>query len=718
MVAMLIYLFLLTTTKSSAQAQAWNATTTFFASSGTDTVHLRGAPLPLREQVPSLNDHRDRYLMEGHNDFKLLECNQPACHAGTSTWTAEGYNPNDGLVVIPCGKCITMDHPRSLLKLPFGLDVRGSLFFPDAYTIQIETPFVLVQGNLHMSATNAVTGQPNVRILLTGTDDSLTEFVPDSNNRYACSEGSNAAPQPCRQGAKSFIVAGGRLDISGIPDRCKTWVLLEALVASSNDIVPQDYTQALPYLDPNHPNPRCRSYNTPYINNSFEEGGQEHSWTGGYGAQFRTTPAGFLRIWDRKSKEEHGPTFDLLNVRDCLVPNQVYLFSCRVRFSNSGTRSGLTTCARNGSNCLELKSYVRLKNGQIGRRKGAETQTDGFRYGRWEHFYATFSFDRAELDADAIYQILRLEGLEADVDIDLDDVKFYLPPPDLVPAKTEVCSGNLIRNGDASASEIHPFPLESWGGKLSVQTAGNGNSYFRIESRSSSTDSIAYQLPAPACMVAGGRYRVSARVRCKAKVAVKTVMVFRAFSSGSATRFVMAECPPSSRQFVNCDSEFVVPPDFGADKVDELRLSFETPGSQAVFEVDDWHLQLVAGSKESLLVQENGVAGCWDKGAEILITSHTTDLESAQVRRLVSTPRSRGDGFVRLDLDEAIVPPVTVQDGDGFAVEVALLSRNILFEGATDDPDSLLGGHLIVLHTPDVQQKLQGVSHFSLSFAD
>jgi hypothetical protein len=44
-----------------------------------------------------------------------------------------------------------------------------------------------------------------------------------------------------------------------------------------------------------------------------------------------------------------------------------------------------------------------------------------------------------------------------------------------------------------------------------------------------------------------------------------------------------------------------------------------------------------------------------------------------------------------------------------FAVEVALLSRKILFEGETDSGDSLLGAHMMVMQNPDVVQYLEGV---------
>jgi hypothetical protein len=624
-----------------------------------------------------------RVLVSDHNNFLPLSCNQDACSAGTSTWTTEGYDLGR-TVVIPCGRCVTMDYGGDLLVLPLGLDVQGSLFFPDGYKLQMETTFVRVQGNLHMRATKSVTEEPNVRILLTSTGEGLNDFVPTHNNQLACTPHEEDEPEECHVGNKPIVVAGGRLDIQGLPDGCKTWVQLHGLVTSNE--TPSPESNRLPELDPGHVNPYCRSYN-PYVQESFSANSE---WTGGYGARFRVTSAGLLTVWDRKSSTEHGPTLDLLPFRECLVPNQTYLFSCRVRLVSSAT--GLTT------------SIVKRPGGKLSRPKGQETNTDAFVYGEWQPFYSTFSFSPQELDQDAIYHLLRLEGPETDVDIEVDDVQFSLPPEQ----QDSACTGNLIRNGDAQASAVHPFPMEaSRGSRLSVYTVPNGTSFFRSDLRTSVTDSIVYPLSDPDCLVPGARYKVGARVRIMSQVQVESLMVFRAMGK-SPTRFVIAKCPPSQGNSVTCVSEFIAPHEL--DGAERIQLSFETlEGSLDTMEVDNWELEFVQGPAASILVQEDGILGCWDKGAEILITSHTTDLESSQVRRLMSTPESMGNGLVRLDLHDVIVPPVTVEDGDGFAVEVALLSRNIVFAGAADESDSLLGGHLIVLHTPGVPQKIEGV---------
>ena len=111
------------------------------------------------------------------------------------------------------------------------------------------------------------------------------------------------------------------------------------------------------------------------------------------------------------------------------------------------------------------------------------------------------------------------------------------------------------------------------------------------------------------------------------------------------------------------------------------------------------------------MVPGHGIVDCWDEGAEILITSHTIHTTDSQVRRLAHAPIPTGlNGMVRLELNESIVFPVTKQHDEGlFAVEVALLSRNIRFESPQDEDDPLIGGHFMVLRTPDVVQHIEGV---------
>ena len=60
-------------------------------------------------------------------------------------------------------------------------------------------------------------------------------------------------------------------------------------------------------------------------------------------------------------------------------------------------------------------------------------------------------------------------------------------------------------------------------------------------------------------------------------------------------------------------------------------------------------------------------------------------------------------------LSSPIPLPITVEQSSDFAVEVALLSRNILFEGISEPGNILKGGHLVVFHTPNVKQTIEGI---------
>ena len=107
------------------------------------------------------------------------------------------------------------------------------------------------------------------------------------------------------------------------------------------------------------------------------------------------------------------------------------------------------------------------------------------------------------------------------------------------------------------------------------------------------------------------------------------------------------------------------------------------------------------------IIIENSIKGKWIEGAEILITSHTRVWNEHQVRRIVRVSDDE-TGYVKVDLDKAIVRPTTIKESPDFAVEVALLSRNIVFEGGSDN-NEFHGGHLMIFHTPTVVQSIVGV---------
>ena len=102
----------------------------------------------------------------------------------------------------------------------------------------------------------------------------------------------------------------------------------------------------------------------------------------------------------------------------------------------------------------------------------------------------------------------------------------------------------------------------------------------------------------------------------------------------------------------------------------------------------------------------NSVIGKWGVGAQILITPHTRVWNENQVRTIKSIRLS--DRYAAIELDSPILRPTTMSESKDFAVEVALLSRNIVFVGGADST-ARHGGHFMVMHTPKVIQTIVGV---------
>jgi hypothetical protein len=108
------------------------------------------------------------------------------------------------------------------------------------------------------------------------------------------------------------------------------------------------------------------------------------------------------------------------------------------------------------------------------------------------------------------------------------------------------------------------------------------------------------------------------------------------------------------------------------------------------------------------ILVSDAVKGKWVPGAQILITSHTRVWDQHQERTITQVVDSSISGYVAMTLNSAIVRPTTVIESPDFAVEVALLSRNIVLEGGFDTT-SRHGGSFMIMHTPSIVQTVEGV---------
>ena len=184
------------------------------------------------------------------------------------------------------------------------------------------------------------------------------------------------------------------------------------------------------------------------------------------------------------------------------------------------------------------------------------------------------------------------------------------------------------------------------------------------------------------------------------------------FHNGQSGTYIALECPSSKSEWKQCKNYFSITDQIDPSKIEIVLFWFETIDAPAVdYLVDDFELTLSKPPKSGLLVPGHGIVDCLDKGAAILITSHTIHTTNYQVRRLAQATIPTGwIGMVRLELNESIVFPVTKQHDEGlFGAEVALLSHNIHFQSPQDEDDPLIGRHFMVLRTPDVVQYIEGV---------
>lgn len=155
----------------------------------------------------SVNRRREQVM--GIRSFKPLLCNSAILKPGSvcsSTWSAMFGKAETHVnrIVIPCGVCVIMNHASGKLNLNAGIDIQGKLIIPNEVSINITTTTMIVQGELVMTSTKPVTGIPNIKVTLIGSNDE--SFTPIDLNANAC-----RGAATCIAGKKSFVVAGGKV---------------------------------------------------------------------------------------------------------------------------------------------------------------------------------------------------------------------------------------------------------------------------------------------------------------------------------------------------------------------------------------------------------------------------------------------------------------------------------------------------------------------------
>lgn len=101
-------------------------------------------------------------------------------------------------------------------------------------------------------------------------------------------------------------------------------------------------------------------------------------------------------------------------------------------------------------------------------------------------------------------------------------------------------------------------------------------------------------------------------------------------------------------------------------------------------------------------------ATCLRPGDDLLVTSDAFNTAAHTTYTVDSVDETTGEIFLQ-EVMPRLFPSLAGPGEPEFAVEVALLRRDVIFDAELDPLEDWIGGHSIVYHTPNVVQTIQGV---------
>jgi len=669
---------------------------------------------------------RNPRLLQAVTDFLPLEqCD--TTNVGCVPWP---FGESASSVTVPCGTCYTMSqytNTSTTINLTGTLNIIGKITFPQGTKVTLKTTGIIVQGKLSMVSQGVVTGEPDIVVQLTGTEDVF--FTGAAPNANACGSGG----EPCNLGPKPFVVAGGQVMIKGLGENCPTWTPIL-------DVISNDKHQPLAYAK--HPilpvdedgSQLCETF---LLEENFAEG--RNKWYGNVGCdesvldikQFDQLglelgilfepidgeTGNVLRI-SQRTHAYQGPMLDLPpSVRKCLLTDQDYLFSARVMISpvlsNLGEFKSHSQCHETGADmCPKLQFSHMDRANSVRWRELVTTANMGIQDGKWFEIHKAFQLPSKYLpiNIDDVYALFSFNGVEPGVDIFVDEIRIALPPAEAYPDETDVCT-NLVVNGGAETLGSFSYPLRPYvsTNTITIETedddAGVPNSYFSLKNRAFIYDSIAVDLN-PECLQTSAIYNFSAKIRLhtaeNVSAQVKLVSTIPgntgySFALGSDVCVVSGG---SEVEWVTCTSKFVIEQELSTASLVQLLVTF--PGNEVDdVDFDDVEFVFEDAVNEGGIELRDDLSSCYGPGAVALIPSDDLAYNSEQIVTVKSMDNL-------LAVEEDLVRVSTFANDPDFPAEFALLSRNILF--TTDDGDGAeTGPSLVVLNTPDLGQVISGV---------
>jgi len=632
--------------------------------------------------------------MVHHTIFSPLLCN------GNFTMKCVPLNVadvNSSAYVVPCGTCQVLTETIDFVG---GLNVEGHLqILPPvnvASEISIQAPFIFVQGKLtiDMESESFADRRGSIHIELVEGNGADIQMVPHAENSMACGD-----PTKCNVGKRPFVVAGGMIDIRAYNQSCPSWTNLD-------DVVKTGMAQLDLSVDEHPPQPPSAVCSEIAVSQDFENLFPVYdAWDGGFfggASEYGVKGTAANHYFEVTGQ---GPRVYLENP-ECLTPGAQYLFSVNIMLSTLGVTA--SACSQFGGwKCPQL--ILKTSSGRRwGRRFGRYFNGKGIDDGIWGTFQlaVTFTEDEVGPSSTNTWAYMYIGGPEASVTQSIDNFLLELAPPATYHDPDQVCA-QLLPNGDAeSSSGGNIFPFTHSGGRAAV-VKENGNSFFRQSGRYAYYNRLEAKINT-GCIIQDVVYQISAKVQVHSTLKSGAEIVAGSKQPNGSTHWsTLLLCPESDEfsGFVSCERQLSFSPQLIAATSITLYIRPRGAGKYAsTVDWDDLSIQFVEGPVEELLVDPT-IHDCWadpiSKGAEVLLTSHTLDFMDHQV---VSASGMTMDGKISL-----ASPIVNQMSGpDDFSVEVALLSRRITLE-ASSDSGSSIGGHFIVLHTPNVNQTIRGL---------
>jgi len=716
--------------------------------------------------------------------FHPLECNKRLDNDPCITPWSKFFGNQlvfSSTVEIPCGKCVVM-YPvktknglRQPLQFPGGLRVLGKLVI---HSNDILTASILVHGELVIESMKPIDGVPDVSITWMDTDTDTTgssarasnqtlwfrtppeqvgadSFFSNNNNNKHNNEICGGEWGACGMGRKPFVVAGGKLDIRGLPSpSMPTWVPIYDVDHSgakkednsnsnsnTQDLLEDSFLKGMrgsfasiqnrmqQFADLGRiykpPKPGCPNDDV-LIHHDYLVPDLGDVFGSAYGSTSEWTKTGGLKITHR-THSQHCPVIDLKHVRNCLEADKQYILTAKVLLTRDNTVEP-SDCAKgigdDDASCMSVYE-VRMSNRGIGRTSSLWKERRSFQsvHGEETTLAIDFNFTTQQLSDKNIYEILQLRGPGPGVDMELLEFTLRAPPRETFPEPEHVCKDLVPGNGNAEILGLSPYPFRTThvDAHLSVVTEGS-NHYFEVTGRRFAVrggkkkkgfnTSIKWDVPS-ACLSAGARYTFHADTRMHSLAdPVSSEWKIKAYFSEKKKRPItktVAVCPSAMGTWASCDGVFEVPKagaDDSFDGANRVEVFLETDAaSYAVdYDVDNLSFALVERSLDRVILPKS-IENLWNAGSEILISSHTPNWDGHQTRRITSVENHDEEGYVVVLLNEAIDHPLTIGSHPFYATEVALLSRNIVFHGGGGNN----AAHLTILKTPGRDQVVQGV---------